>query len=384
MSTPLHDRVVRYLAASGWRAPDEQGSVGELWRHPSSEVVVPVPYQLEAGSLDWQVLMERLAWIEGVAVADVAARFTDVAMDVVNLRAANDTLVRDTIALEAGVTLIQSYWTMLRSSATTAMAPRPFIRRYRKSGDELIAAARMAHTRKGSFIIPILLPLSEPEPDAETAKAEPLPGMGVTAAREPLERRIMRTFADSLAALDSVAIQPSKEPRAAAVDELVRAGVSHQFVNALHRVLTEETVSEFSANFEWAPVGDPPKTVRAVSIPSAASERLRGVASRLRETSPPRTEEQFVGPIRRVERDPGTDTGFVTVQTVRNGHPASIAVPVSGAILSQAWDWARDHITLVVNSKVRRTGEGLIAQSTDAVTPLMLDVESTPHPRHPD
>jgi hypothetical protein len=376
VTTALHDRVVRYLAATGWRAPEEAGEVGELWRHPTSNFILPVPHRLVAGGIDWQVITERLAMLEGVKAADVAARLEERAVDIANLRAANDIVVRDTIPLEAGVTLVQSCWTMLRSSATTALGPRPFIRRYRKMGDDLVSAARMAHTRRGSFIIPILLPLSDPEPDEKAKKEPPLPEMEVTAAQEPLERRVMRTFAESLAALDAVAVKPEKEPRGPSIHKLIRAGVSQQFVMALHRVLTEEAVNEFSAAFDWAPVGDPPKGLREVSIPAAAAERLKAVASRLKDAPAPRTEEQFVGPIRRVERDPDVDTGSVTVQTIRNGHPASVAVRVSAAVLDQAWEWARDRKTLVVQSKVRRTSEGLMAETTDAVTPLMLDVPS--------
>jgi hypothetical protein len=220
-----------------------------------------------------------------------------------------------------------------------------------------------------------LLPLSEPEPDDEETTAEPgFPDMEITAAKEPLERRVMRTFAESLAALDSLVVTPEREPQAASVHELIRAGVSHQFVSAVDRVLTEDAVAEFSAAFEWAPVGNPPKGVREVSIPTDARRRLKSVASRLRDTPTKRSEEQFVGPIRRVERDPNDETGTVTVQTIRNGHSASIAVRVSPRVLDQAWEWARDRTTLVVQSRVRRTSDGLIAVMNDAVTPLMLDV----------
>ncbi|QFS90941.1 hypothetical protein FIV07_09280 [Mycobacterium sp. THAF192] len=378
MTANLHDRVVRYLAASGWRAPNEVGQIGQLWRHPTTEFVLPVPDHLVDASVDWQVITERLAMLEGVKVGEIVSRLTEEAVDIANLRAANDIIVKDTIPLEAGVVLVQSCWTMLRSSATTALGPRAFIRRYRKTGDELVAAARMAHTKRGSFIIPILLPLSEPEPDDEEAIAEPaFPDMEVTAAKEPLERRVMRTFAESLAALDSLVVTPEREPQAASVHELIRAGVSHQFVSAVDRVLTEDSVAEFSAAFEWAPIGNPPKGVRDVSIPTGASRRLKSVARRLRDTPAKQSEEQFVGPIRRVERDPNDETGIVTVQTVRNGHSASIAVRVSPQVLDQAWEWARDRTTLVVQSRVRRTSDGLIAVATDAVNPLMLDVATS-------
>ena len=91
-----------------------------------------------------------------------------------------------------------------------------------------------------------------------------------------------------------------------------------------------------------------------MSIPAAAAERVKAVASRLKDAPAPRTEEQFVGSIRRVERDPDVDTGSVTVQTIRNGHPASVAVRVSAAVLDQAWEWARDRKTLVRVDRHRR------------------------------
>jgi hypothetical protein len=375
MTTPLRDRVARYLTAAGWSAPNEVGELGGLWRHPTSRLILPLPDHLALDGIDWEVVTERIAMLEGVPVAEVVARLTEEPADIANLRAANDIVVRDTIPLEAGVTLVQSCWTMLRSSATTALGPRAFIRRYRKTGDDLVAAARMAHTKRGSFIIPILLPLSEPEPEHdETAEEPALPGMGITAAPEPLERRVMRTFAESLAALDTLAVTPEREPPASSVHDLIRAGVSHQFVSAVNRVLAEDAVAEFSAAFEWAQIGDPPRATREVSIPAAANPRLKSVANRLKDTPSVRTEEQFVGPIRRVERDPDAETGMVTVQTFRNGHNASVGVRVSANVLDQAWEWARDRTTVVVQSRVRRTGDGLIAVTTNAVTPLLLDV----------
>jgi hypothetical protein len=164
VTSTAHDRVVRYLAATGWRPPDEVGEVGGLWRHPTSQHLLPVPNELVEGGIDWQVIAERVGMLEGATAADVAARLGGEAVDIANLRAAKDLVIRDTIPYAAGVTLVQSSWTMLRSSATTALGQRALIRNYSKSGDELIASARMAHTRKGSFVIPIVLPLSEPGP----------------------------------------------------------------------------------------------------------------------------------------------------------------------------------------------------------------------------
>jgi hypothetical protein len=379
VTTAVHDRLVQYLSAKGWLPPEEIGQVGGLWRHPDSDYLLPVPNDLDSEGIDWRVITERLAMVENVSVADVIERLTGPLIDVANLRAANDIVIRDTIPYTAGVTLVQSSWTMLRASATTSLGAKANIRNYRKSADGLITAARMAHTRRGSFIIPILLPIPEPKPDEKKKKVPPLPGMdGATYEAEPMERRVMRTFAEALAAIDVLTVQPEKEPRPSTDHELIRAGVSHQLIGALHRVLTETSVSEFSAKFEWAPVGPPPKGLREVTIPAAASERIKVVANRLKTSQTPRIEEVFSGPIRGVVLDTDSDTGVITVQTIRNGHAASVSVRASAELMHEAWQWARERKTVVVNSTVRRTSDGLMADKDNAVEPMlsMLEIES--------
>ncbi|MCZ4078955.1 hypothetical protein O1W68_13455 [Rhodococcus sp. H36-A4] len=373
MTTSVHSRLVRYLAATGWLPPDDLGQLGGLWRHVETHDLLPIPNQLEDEGLDWSAITHRLAQIERSTVIDVLARLNGFAVDIANLRAANDIVIKDTIPYAAGVALVKEGWTMFRSSATTALGPKSFIRRYRRDGDEILAAARMAQTRRGSYIIPIYLPIPE---DVDPPKDEPhIDGLQMTAVPEPMQRRVMRTFAESLAALDILAVQPEREPSSDAVHDLIRAGVSHQFAAALQRLLVDDAVDEFSSTFEWAPSGGPaPRNLGTVSIPSAASQRIKSVAVKLRSVPSPRAEEQFVGPISRVERDPDGETGVITLQTVRNKRSAHVSVPVSAGVLDQAWGWAHDHRTLVIESRVRRTGEGLMAEVTDAVSPLMLDI----------
>ncbi|WP_142391475.1 hypothetical protein [Mycobacterium sp. ENV421] len=278
-------------------------------------------------------------------------------------------MITDTIPFNAGVTLVREGWTMLRSSATTSLGPRAYIRKYRPAGDEIIELARMAHSKRGSFVIPIYLPIPEPKLNPESA--EPTFDGFETEAPESEQRRVMRTFAESLAAIDEVAIQPEKEPTTDGVLDLVRAGVSHQFASALHRVLDEESVSEFSASFEWAPSGGPaPSSPSQVTVPSAARERVSVIAQRLKAPPAQRITEELSGPIIRVERHTDTETGVVTVQAVRAGRVAHVNVNVSAARLDEALVWMRSRETVVVQSRLHRISTGLIADSSDAVFPL--------------
>jgi hypothetical protein len=290
-------------------------------------------------------------------------------VDVANLRAANDIVISDTIPFAAGVTLVREGWTMLRASATTSLGSRPFIRKYRPAADEIVQRARMAHTQRGSFVIPIHLPISEPE--AQGGEREPtLEGLEV-GPPESEQRRVMRTFAESLAALDAVAVQPEAEPTSDNVHDLVRAGVSHQFASALHRVLDEDSVSEFSASFEWAASGGPaPSGPTRIEVPSSARDRIKVVASKLKAPAPQQITEELTGPIIRIERHTDTDTGVVTVQAVRAGRVAHVNVNVSSGRLDEALVWMRARETVVVESRVHRTSAGLMADARDAVTPL--------------
>lgn len=224
----------------------------------------------------------------------------------------------------------------------------------------------MAHTKRGSFIIPIHIPIPEPETVVDT-----FPGDEFRAAPESAERRVMRTFAQALAAVDELAIRPEREPGGDAIHDLIRAGVSHEFGAALQRVLAEEAVSEFSANFVWAAgVPAPPSTPATVSVPSAAAERVKAVALKLRSEAASKRTEYLTGPIVGVHRDPESQAGIVIVQATRNARLANITINISPEVVDTALDWMKARETVSIESTVHRTSQGLIAERRDSVTPL--------------
>ncbi|GLP76375.1 hypothetical protein TUM20983_34850 [Mycobacterium antarcticum] len=99
------------------------------------------------------------------------------------------------------------------------------------------------------------------------------------------------------------------------------------------------------------------------------------MARRLKSRTAPKMDAQFGGPIQGVHRDYDADTGSVTVEIARKGRTTSVSVNVSAAVLDEAWQWAKDRKTVVVNSRVNSTRDGLHSATQDAITPLMLDVK---------
>jgi hypothetical protein len=358
----MRENLISYLQSTGWTPATESGSEGTLWRQADSPYAVPVPNRLEAESPEWELILDRLGFVEQSDPREVAKRVSGRLLDIAYLRAANDLVIEDTIPFAAGVSMVRDSWIMLRSCATTSLGFRAHIAgNYRRSGDDILEHARMAHTIRGSFIIPIYMPITAPE-----ERQGLIEGLE-TAPAEPNERRVMRTFAESLSIFAKI-IDAETEPTANDVQDMIRAGVSHEFSAGLNRILANESVAEFTAAFAWASGAGPvPSTPSRIEIPAAASKRVERVSQRLKTERPARGVEVLTGPIVGVQRDDADTGGFVTIQTVRSARPCHVSVNVSRAMLDQALDWMKQRATALVSGRVRRTGAGLFVDERDSI-----------------
>lgn len=365
VSPSLRTALINYLARSGWEPPREPGPSGSLWTHEGSHLRLPVPHELSTEDVVWQDILRRIAEVEGVAPGAVGSKITLWSTDVTNLRAANDIVIADTIPFDAGVVMLQSAHQMYRTCATTSLGPKMAINgNYRKIGDQSLSVARMAHTQRGSYIVPIHMPLGI-APQAENA----LPGTE-TAMPEPIERRISRTFAEALTCVENVVVRPGAMPKGSAIADLVNAGVSREFLGALGRVLSEPSVAEFSADFTWAPGLPAPASIpSSVVISAEASHKIIEVSSKMRPSQGARP-EIFSGPIIEVHHAPDDPIGSLVVQGVRNARIAGVRVMISADRVEQALSLMRAHETVVVHGKIQRAGHELRCIERDAFVPL--------------
>lgn len=72
------DRLVSYLRTTGWSEPTPEniGPAVERWSHPNAESLLPVPHNLDDTGLDWDMIVNRLAMIEGVPTAQMSERLS--------------------------------------------------------------------------------------------------------------------------------------------------------------------------------------------------------------------------------------------------------------------------------------------------------------------
>lgn len=352
------DRSIRaYLVRSGWQE-QSSGNAGTLWRSDSSfdADVIAVPFgTLQPGEFEWRSVVERIASHEHRSADEVATNITAQYTDITHLRAANDFVITGSIPLSAGASLVVSAKEMLRSSATTAQQARSQIAgNYSKIGDDLADQARLGHTIEGSYIIPVLMPL--PEQEVDDPQTPQITGLDrERAAPEPAERRVMRTFAEALTAINRLVVQPAREPKSREIPDLVVAGVSREFVTALLRVVNEPAVSTFEATFVWAPATVGPSGIPVkVDIPAASSELLKRTA-RLLKTSRREVSQTITGPIVEVRHIPDDLFGEVAIQATRGGKPSEIRVRLRLDQIDQTYEWMRASRTVLVEGELVRT-----------------------------
>lgn len=366
--------IESYLKRTGWKA-DDRGVSGALWRNQTAagdSAVIAVPSRVQAGSAEWRALIARIANFENRLDAHVEFDVEHPYVDVTRFRAANEYIIDRTIPLVAGVGLVSTAYKILRASATIARQNRAQIGgNFSKLGDEIVNRARLGHSERGSYILPVLMPLSIQERELAGGFWEDPSGVLGSVPLETSERRVTRTMAAALDAIGRIVIDPAREPRANIVDPLVASGVCKELVMAVEDVLSDPAVSVFEAGFSWArgvtaPSGLPEK----VTVPSEARDLLAKTARLLRRSKKD-PGQRVSGPIVQVRHLPDDPFGEVALQTMRHGRYAEIRVLVKEDRISQALEWMKTSRTVVVEGQVvRDPGRPLRIDSPALIYPL--------------
>lgn len=354
--------VQAYLRRRGW-VEEPPGRAGSWWHRPSrpspeeTRIGVPdrigVPGRIIPGTVEWRSVIGSLADYERRSFEEIAETIRVQFVDVTEFGIAGDFTMAGPILLSAGASFLSSARGMLRAAATAAVRPRADIGNFSTVANRIADRARLGYTREGSYVIPLLMPLPPPQDDSAH---EPLEGMETErVAYEPAERRVTRTLAQSLAAVQQGIVQPAREPRARDMAALVSAGVTRQLVAAASSILAEPEVSEFRASFQWAGAITPPGGVpRRVELPKAAGPLL-ATAEKLLKSSPRRDPGQIVtGPIVMVRRLPDAPSGEIAIQTMRAGRMSEVRVHLSAQELDNALEWMRAGRAVVAEGQLVR------------------------------
>lgn len=194
------------------------------------------------------------------------------------------------------------------------------------------------------------------------------------------ERRVTRTLAQSIEAVQKVIVQPANAPRSMSdLLPVIAAGGSRELVLALYKIISAPAVAEFEAQFEWAggikaPGGVPERVV----LPSDAAPLLEDAARLLK--VPDRFPAQiYTGQIVVIMRRPGEPFGEIGIDTVRQNRSCELRVRLDSSTLDLAYEWARTERAILVEGDVRRGGTGQKLRIDSPVRVLPLDETFLPY-----
>jgi hypothetical protein len=351
---PTVNDLRAYLRLNGW-AEQSPGPVGAVWSR--AEARLGVPHEPDTTLISGVV--QRIAAAERRPPEVVANEVRHVLFDVTNLQASGFYGETDAIPLETGARILVGARAMFRATATTARRERSQIgQSYSKIGDDLVREVLMGHTRHGSYIIPVLMPLPEPE-TADLHQQTLDYHMGPELHRappEPFARRVVRTFAQSMQAVRELVVEPARVPLADGIHELVYRGVSREFCSALVSVLKQRAIEAFEASVTWAPAIRAPETMpHRVAIEAAAVDLVAKTAEKLRRQRVD-SSSVFSGTIVQLRHESHDDPyGEIAVSTVRRGRPSEVHVRLRMEEYLKAWEWHSRGQAVLVEGSVRRT-----------------------------
>jgi hypothetical protein len=211
--------------------------------------------------------------------------------------------------------------------------------------------------------------MAPPEDEIDTLFSETEQRLPV----ETQERRVMRTLAQSIEAVQKVIVQPASSPRTSGdLIPVVAAGGSREMLLALHRILQDPAVAEFEASFAWAGgVKAPGGVPERVTLEAGAAPLLESAARLLK--VPDRFPKQiYTGQIVVLMHKPGEPYGEIGIDTVRQNRSCEVRIRLDNATLDMAYEWARTERAILVEGDVGRGGAGrkLRIDSPTRIIPL--------------
>ena len=168
---------------------------------------------------------------------------------------------------------------------------------------------RLGHTRRGSYIVPIISKARPPDyqPDAGMIPIDP------EIEESLFDRRVVVTLSRALGTLQELAVVRGSAPRPSEVTDAVGEGVSYELCKAITDVLVPRELDEVDVEFQWAlGAGRPVAPVEAVSFPAEALGPLSEIAGRLK-TMPQERQDVIFGVVEDLhdsESEPDTVIGI--------------------------------------------------------------------------
>ncbi len=270
--------VTEWLRGLGWTRDGVLGNIAQSWRREDSRVVVPTLTSSPDFTLRWSEMLTSISRALGTDAAGVLLAIAKAGSDIAEFRAA----------------------------------------RLHANG------VRMAQTRHGSYIVPVIsrLPVLKPD-DVEDAL------LFEDVEYQPFARRAMLRLAEGLSTLHELT-HSAAEPSRSSITEAVGVGVSSELCEAVANTLDTTSIADLGVAFSWADRLPARQAPTAVTLSGEASEAIRQVGEVLK-GAPVVGRQTIVGYVKRLDRGEEDEVGRVTLRALDNDKARNISLELNDA-----------------------------------------------------
>ena len=187
----------------------------------------------------------------------------------------------------------------------------------------------MGQTERGSYVLTILSPVA---PALASESELPLD----LEPPEPFERRVTRTLAEGLAALEHGARQAAASGGMSAFEQAVRFGVSANLCDAVAGLAAVSPAEGLEVQIAWSRARPQASSVPSRVFLGSDSIPLIVEAARLFKDTARVEDIEVQGFVTRLARRPQDDPGEITLEGLVDGELRRIAVQLAGEAYSRA------------------------------------------------
>lgn len=322
--------VASYLRVHGWRKEAEIDGKGSVWVLPAAagrdeaDVTLPLRRDLVDFPLRMGDVLRTLAQTEGRREGEVLHDLMTTGSDLIRVRAPSRDAASGSLPLEEAVAFVERSRDMMLAAACAAITKRSyFATRKPARATEYLGKVRMGQTERGSYILTILSPVA---PALVSEGELPLD----LEPPEPYERQVIRTLAESLAALEGAARQAAASGGMGAFDQAVRLGVSANLCEAVAGLSAVSPGEGLDISIVWSRTRAAAATVPSRIVLGSDSIPLIQEAARLFKDTAPVEDVEVQGFVTRLNRPPQDVPGEITLEGLIDGELRRVAVRLVG------------------------------------------------------
>lgn len=322
--------LAAYLRSRGWREVERLGERASVWRVEGGGEEMELLLPLDPALGDYLPRMaEAVSTLEATESRPASELLGDVAAataDTVRFRFLGPPSEQNPVTVEHGAHIHENVRELLLAAACAAVGPRTvFSARKPSRALEYLSTVRLAPAARGSYVVTVRSPVPP---------ALAHPGVPLSEADEPFERRAITTLATALEGAHRAALRASSSAAFQPFHEEVGAGVSANLCEALAGLVAHGGARTCEVSVAAAP-SRPGLAHRHVSFTAEEAPLLRE-AARVFRARAPREDFELEGLVLRLERAAGASTGTVTIAGVVDASLRKVRVELEASDYSTA------------------------------------------------